>query len=618
MPSPLVPISITRSHSEGSDDIDQLQSPNTNSSTHSNTTSNTTDDTNNTNEQPLLAEKIRNRQVPAPPVPPRVPSRGYNTHLRASRATSLIIPVVTNDHEEEEEEEEEEDNEKRDIVDFNVNMSLPSSPVSPKLPTRPPKTPDRKNSSEFQPQVLTTYGLDRVTGANFSPTSMNSKRSRKSSFKHFENDHDDHYNDYEPSLIDKIQKFYIQSRKSHVDEIIEILSNQDLTISGGEYLDKIHSSDSIIETLSQIRAGDYESTNLPILYSLLLKSLKIEENTFNFTPNVSYEIEKEIDQLIIELSFLLRSTNEQKLKLKNDFMKIYTLLLKTNITNTKPNALVLSFMYRCGSKYVLPQTLILALIINKFILPLDDIDSQQEFKFILLRTLESIDPTILLNITKQSSNPISYTNELLQSTKFWCDLVHQLYINDTNEKNHPYGLTKVLHNLIVYGIYSLIDVIIHLRHELNIFGCDKSNKQDTIDISSQNNSILNYHREFTILNESIESKLTSNELEKLSNKNQELEKVLEEHNKGYNELLNNYKQLNEEKISVTGLIDKVKDENETLKATKRSINAQVEQALSQYDVIKQTMEKNKRVQELNDSMKKEIERLVLENKRLSK
>ena len=57
-------------------------------------------------------------------------------------------------------------------------------------------------------------------------------------------------------------------------------------------------------------------------------------------------------------------------------------------------------------------------------------------------------------------------------------------------------------------------------------------------------------------------------------------------------------------------------ENEKLAALKRQLAAQVEQALGQFDVIKQTMEKNRRVQELNETMVKEIDRLKKENKKL--
>lgn len=130
--------------------------------------------------------------------------------------------------------------------------------------------------------------------------------------------------------------------------------------------------------------------------------------------------------------------------------------------------------------------------------------------------------------------------------------------------------------------------------------------------------MVRFHREFLILNDSAVSQLVSYSLEHLSAKNQELESTLVERQKAYNELLHNYKQLNEEKISVAGQIEKANSENAALAAERRSLNAQVEEALGRFDVIKQTMEKNKRVQELNDSMSKEIERLTKENQRLRK
>lgn len=561
----------------------------------------------------------------------RVLSR--NISIRNSRATSLITPVmpVSDDEELNENTISNNNNNKNDYIDLNVsinerdsadttinnNEKLQSTPDSPPLPIRPPHTPIRP-SHEFKPQVLDSYGMDRIEGSHFSPVltrksrlSIDSSDSSQLSYKE------------EPFYLTK-ERYLIQSRKYQIETIITLLSKANLTVSNNAYFEKIHASNDYIEVLSEIRSGSFESGNLPALYTLLLNSLKVKEDTFQIS-NYTYDDEtiKKFDNIIDRLSPLLRSTDKQKQQFKNDLMKIYSVFSITNeivlndsIETTtqkktiEPNAFVAAFVYRCASHNILPQALIVALLIDEFIIK--PTENSKEFQFLLLRSIESIDPKILL-LQSEKVNPLIYVINLINSNKFWCDFVLLLFKNDIAINNHPLGLTNVLHRFVIYGANSLIDVIINLRKELNIF---PSNDKDS-EIKQQNSAdLVRFHREFLILNDSANAQLVSYSLEKLSSKNQELEETLKAKQKAYEELLHNYKQLNEEKISVTQQSEKLNSENETLAAEKRSLNAQVEQALSQFDVIKQTMEKNKRVQELNDSMSKEIERLTKENQRL--
>lgn len=565
-------------------------------------------------------EQLKNSPSSVPPLPSRVPTRNISAQLRNSRTASLIIPVMASSPSNDEKEDEEKD----DIVDLDVSIddsrrdeTLPDSPA---LPTRPPRTPTRP-SSEFQPAALETYGMDRIKGSEFSP--ITERRSRRSfaSFNHSDSENVEE----EPFSVMK-EKYLIQSRKYQVDYVINLLTKSNLTVANNVYFEKLHSSNDYIEVLSEIRTGSFDTGNLPILYSLLLNSLKLREDLFHIKHD-SFDdaTNAKFDAIIDGLSPLLRSTEQQKLQFKNDLIRVYSLFTitskvfsddpqDTKVSNSvDPNALVAAFVYRCASHNILPQAVIVALLIDEFVVKSNE--GSREFHFLLLRSIEAVDEEQLLK-QSEKSNPVAYIMKLINSNKFWCDLVLLLFNNDISTPNHPLGLTNVLHRFIIYGVNSLVDVIVDLRYELGIF----QSKGESINLSvkKNNSDLVRFHREFLILNDSAVSQLVSYSLEHLSAKNQELESTLVERQKAYNELLHNYKQLNEEKISVAGQKEKANSENAALAAERRSLNAQVEEALGRFDVIKQTMEKNKRVQELNDSMSKEIERLTKENQRLRK
>lgn len=568
-----------------------------------------------------MQEQLKSTTSSVPPIPPRVSTRNVSAQLRNSRTASLIIPVMASSPSD----DGNEDDEKDDIVDLRVRVGdgrkEEAVPDSPALPMRPPRTPTRP-SNEFQPETLDMYGMDRIKGSEFSP--ITERRSRKS-FASSEHGNSTSGDAEEPFLVLK-ERYLIQSRKYQVDYVVNMLTKSNLTVSSSVYFKKLHSSNDYIEVLSEIRTGSFDTGNLPILYSLLLNSLKLKENSFQVRHDTfDNETEAKFDATIDGLSPLLRSTPQQKQQFKNDLMKVYSLLTVTKkmpseepeenkVQQTiEPNAFVAAFVYRCASHNILAQAVIVALLIDEFIVKPNE--RSREFHFLLLRSIEAVDQEKLL-AESEKTNPVAYVMKLISSSKFWCNLVLLLFKNDISTANHPLGLTNVLHRFVIYGVNSLVEVIVNLRYELGIF--QPADDSDAADAKKDNCDLLRFHREFLILNDSAASQLVSYSLEHLSTKNQELQATLVERQKAYNELLHNYKQLNEEKISVGGQTEKARGENATLSAEKRSLNAQVEQALGQFDVIRQTMEKNKRVQELNDSMSKEIDRLTKENQRLRK
>ena len=568
-----------------------------------------------------MQEQLKSTPSSVPPIPPRVPTRNVSAQLRNSRTASLIIPVMASSPSDDGNDDEEKD----DIVDLKVRVGDAREdftvPDSPALPMRPPRTPTRP-SNEFKPDTLDTYGMDRIKGSEFSP--ITERRSRKS-FASSEHGNSTNGDAKEPFSVLK-EKYLIQSRKYQVDHVINLLTKSNMTVSNNVYFEKLHSSNDYIEVLSEIRTGSFDTGNLPILYSLLLNSLKLKENSFQVRHDTfDDETVAKFDAIIDGLSPLLRSTPQQKQQFKNDLMKVYFLLTITSKAppdepgegkapgTIEPNAFVAAFVYRCASHNILAQAVIVALLIDEFIVKSNE--RSREFHFLLLRSIEAVDEQKLL-AESEKTNPVAYIMKLINSSKFWCNLVLLLFKNDISTANHSLGLTNVLHRFVIYGVNSLVEVVVNLRYELGIF--QPSSDSDVADAKKDTCDLMRFHREFLILNDSAASQLVSYSLEHLSAKNQELEATLVERQKAYNELLHNYKQLNEEKISVGGQTDKAHGENATLSAEKRSLNAQVEQALGQFDVIRQTMEKNKRVQELNDSMSKEIERLTKENQRLRK
>lgn len=636
--TPLVPLSITpsidntpKSSTSTSPVNNSFSSPDIlpkNNYKHSSPSSNA----HNTSRAPSATRKQANRNISA--------------QMRGSRTASLIIPVMSSPNDAPgtimastgSGTLDDSQSEKEDYVDLNAfpatkqskgsfdsinddtinNTLITPTPDSPPLPHRPPRTPTRP-SNEFTPEELDTYGLQRIPGSEFSPISVKSRKSIDYSLS-ANND----TNEEEFGVIK--DRYLIQCRKTQIEKIIELLTKSKLCVSNDVYFNKLHSSNDYIEVLSELRTGSFLTANVPILYSLLLNSLKLKEDSFQKHQDYKFDknTNEKFDTIINGLSPLLRSTDEQKLNFKNDLMKVYSLFSTINQTEIdqftgepiqypiEPNAFVAAFIYRCASRNILPQAVIVALLIDRYII--QQCETSREFHFLLLRSVEAIDTEALFKISRES-NPLVYLDALLKSDKFWCDFVLLLFKNDFGKKNHQLGLTNVLHRFIIYGVNSLVDVIVELRKELGIFGYELQ-KFTSHTILKNTCDLVRFHREFLILNDSASAQMVSSTLDRLSLKSQDLEETLKSRQNEYNELLHNYKQLNEEKISVSQHIEKLTSENASLAAEKRSLSAQVDQALGQYDVIKQTMEKNKRVQELNDSMTKEIERLTRENQKL--
>ncbi|TID30266.1 hypothetical protein CANINC_001146 [Pichia inconspicua] len=559
-----------------------------------------------------------------PPTVRRIVSDRLKNQVRNSRTASLIIPVVNTDSM-----ENDDNNQIDDIVDFDTTLndgtSLSDNDESfighrssnlPPLPSRPPKTPPRKplnlETREYDP--VDQYGMEREKAAQFSPVTV------KSHMHEISNDQYDNHDDaisQKSTFEEKRQKFLIHSRKYQVDYILDLFTSAHLTIEDNIFFEKLHSSDVFIATISQIRSGDYASANQSVLFTLLLKSLKVSEHVFSSNNG---EMENGlIDEMIDGLSFLINSPEDKKLKFRNDLLSVYSLFNAINEVKFQedgnderivPNPLVAAFLYRCSSKFVLPQTLILALIINEYVTSVND--ESREFRFLLLRSIETIQPELLLNRIDTFTNPLVYVNSLLDSSDFWLNFVQILYEKEKKDKRHQFSINNVLTNLVIYGAYYLIDVIVNLRHELGIFGVE----QKPGNFANTTPDLVRFNREFMILNESGESQFTNLTLDKLYSKNEELQRILQEKTDAYNVLLNNYKQLNEEKMSVEDTISKYTDENLKLQATFTRLSAQVDQLLGQFDVIQQTVEKNERVKKLNETMKLEIERLKQENIKL--
>lgn len=605
--NPLVPIEITKEEKVEADaeaevvDLPSktLSSPNTNSSSEASSPAR--------NVRRIVSDRLKNQ-------------------VRNSRTASLIIPVVNTDFVDEDNNDTEDNKDTEDIVDIDATLndgtSLSDNDESflghhgskvPNLPSRPPKTPPRKplnlETREYEP--VDQYGMDRENAAQFSPVTL------RGQIKETDNHDEDSSLHKKATFEERHEKFLTHSRKYQVDYVLELLTSAHLTIEDNVYFEKLHSSDVFIATLSQLRAGEYASANQPVLFTLILKSLKVGERIFN---NKSDKDEHElIDEVVDGLSFLINSPDDKKVEFKKDLLNVYSLFNTINDVKFQeggsderiiPNPLIAAFLYRCSSKYVMPQVLILALMLNEYVTSVND--ESREFRFLLLRSIEAIDPQLLLNKIDTFTNPLIYVNSLIDSNDFWLKLVKILCENEKQKKGHQYGLNTVLSNLVIYGVYSLIDVIVNLRHELEIFGVEE--KSTNFKLTTPD--LVRFHREFTMLNESGDSQLTNLTLDKLYSKNEEMQRILQEKTDAYNVLLNNYKQLNEEKMSVEDTITKYTDENVKLEATFTTLSAQVDQLLGQFDVIQQTVDKNERVKKLNESMKIEIERLKQENLKL--
>ncbi|GMG22931.1 unnamed protein product [Ambrosiozyma monospora] len=244
-------------------------------------------------------------------------------------------------------------------------------------------------------------------------------------------------------------------------------------------------------------------------------------------------------------------------------------------------------------------TTMLAILFNRFI------EHDDRFLFLLIRSLEQLDSKLLMEIYKEKVEVLDYFQDLLLTKEFWISLIGVLKSKNLWE--------KFIHQIMVYGVTSIVDTLLicHFHPE----------QLKKISVLS---NLIKFDKEYDLLNHkedvqkspaspsSIASskKSESDTLAKEKFKLHKLQEDLSTKNKKYNDLLNNYKQLNEERFSDEAVIRKLKLANAELQKQFRTNDSKLNTLLSNFEVIKINNDKNREIDLMNDDLRADIERLT--------
>ncbi|ODV86770.1 hypothetical protein CANARDRAFT_178744, partial [[Candida] arabinofermentans NRRL YB-2248] len=170
-------------------------------------------------------------------------------------------------------------------------------------------------------------------------------------------------------------------------------------------------------------------------------------------------------------------------------------------------------------------------------------------------------------------------------------------------------LPSVIHQMIVYGVHSIIDTLIAY-----LFDAENLRK---IRIKSD---LVNYSVEFNrLINPPPPKMIMSNDsLIQQRAKLKSLTKELSTKNRRYDELLINYKQLNEERFNNDSILKKLQADHDKLKTEFNQKDAKLSSLLSNFEAIKQNNDKNIEISKMNELLKKDIAKLMREISALKK
>ncbi|GME96382.1 unnamed protein product [[Candida] boidinii] len=369
-------------------------------------------------------------------------------------------------------------------------------------------------------------------------------------------------------------------------------------------------------------------------YLVYYNALKIDnEKLNNLFETDEFKEFKTISQIEIENIVKLINHNITDTDLLNNLIE---LILKLSFINDKtiPSILLISiilnekFLKFNKSIEFLKLSINLNYLFNLILKDnIENKEIQDEFLFILIHCIENSNSKLLIDMLNNNINPIDKFKNILKSDKIWINFINKLIITNQFE----FFINELLNN----GIFNIINLILP-NIEYLLSDDDKSENDD--DESSKLLSNFNPYKKFNFnyileeyknLNKSIENESNDDDidniedvkptstnkksqsyiLKRLKYNNSRLIKDKENKHLKYGELLNNYKQLNEEKFSDESLISKLKIENKLLIENKKELNLKLDNLLLNFNVIKVNNDKNFKISKINNNLSIEISRL---------
>lgn len=369
-------------------------------------------------------------------------------------------------------------------------------------------------------------------------------------------------------------------------------------------------------------------------YLVYYNALKIDnEKLNNLFETDEFKEFKSISQIEIENIVKLINHNITDTDLLNNLIE---LILKLSFINNKTTPSILLISIILNEKFLKFNKSIefLKLSINlNYLFNLilkDNIENkeiQDEFLFILIHCIENSNSKLLIDMLNNNINPIDKFKNILKSDKFWINFINKLIITNQFE----FFINELLNN----GIFNIINLILpNIEYLLSDDGESENDDDESSKLLSNFNPYKKFDfnyilEEYKNLNKSIENESNDDDidniedvkptstnkksqsyiLKRLKYNNSRLIKDKENKHLKYGELLNNYKQLNEEKFSDESLISKLKIENKLLIENKKELNLKLDNLLLNFNVIKVNNDKNFKISKINNNLSIEISRL---------
>ncbi|KAH3664016.1 hypothetical protein OGAPHI_004730 [Ogataea philodendri] len=456
------------------------------------------------------------------------------------------------------------DNQPADLSRQNTSDQLalldPYTPVSPPLPprhraqsTEPQKpTPEDRPALPQRPRPAKKYGMKRASVEDFEVhTPLGSPIAQRTS-SHVSRSTSLSVSK-EASLQEINLEFLLDSQTVRIKRTLDSLPDE-LKLSQDEYLTSINSKDHWIELRSEIEAGNYSNPDKVAVYELVLKSPMVRKFAPVSAPNP-------------ELSKQLESLNVQQ---ETAYSELAPVCGKLAVQTLPPLLVRLYTVHRS------PQiTFLLAKLYEQ--------TNLRQLVFLVLRIVETIDASVLVRWWREHESVYEYVAREVGSEQFWLRVTAA-------------ELDVLLHRVVLYGFDSLAGDVANLLCGARV----------SAEVSSR---VVLFSHEFQLLGETVRE---PEELRRQKNKLHRLQEELEEKHAKYNELLNNYKQLNEEKFSNQTAIKKLEANNGQLRLKRNESERKLNALLSNYEVIRVNNEKNTEIHHVNEKLRAEISRMEKE------
>ncbi|QPG74076.1 hypothetical protein FOA43_001397 [Brettanomyces nanus] len=450
-----------------------------------------------------------------------------------------------------------------DDVDENAEPLLDSGRS---LANEKPAVPPRNVSSKMQVDIPEKFGLDRMAGQEFEMVSPVVGRHGFQNLGKFKAGQPEDGISVHTRTLNQL----IKKRKSQIYDVLE--EHPELKVPSDQYFDQLRADDLNIELLSELKTGNYDNPDQKKVYSLLYESSRLSDEAINEADTQKLD-SKAFEETAEKLSL------EKNDHLVFDLLKIYAI-----VGESTPHPLICFFHSKIEC---LKISLMLALVLKKFVI------GSQKFQFLLLRVLESRHPDFVVDRFSSDGMTFSSLEELVGSNQFWYDFISQL-----EEKNLTDSLIRTC---LVYGFYSLIDVMAEIIV-----------KTDSLDAVKVCSDLCRFEREYLIINQDADIYASDQAISKEKNKYQYFTEDLKTKKNKYNDLLNNYKQLNEERFSDETVLKRLTLENKELKEESARKEKELADKLSSFEVIKVNNDKNAEISKMNEDLSKEIARLTSE------